>query len=226
MGFEGIGAAVRRKEDFRFLTGRGNYTDDINRPGQIYAVLLRSDRPHARLGGIDTTAAARPRAWWRSSPAPTWRRTMGGLPCGWLIHSKDGSPMAEPPHPVLAIGKVRHVGDPVAVVIATTKQAAKDAAELIEVDYRDLPAVASLTEAVKPGAPLVHDDAAGNLCYDWHIGDKAAVDAAFAGADHVVKLDLVNNRLIPNAMEPRAAIGEFDPATATTRSTPPARTRT
>jgi carbon-monoxide dehydrogenase large subunit len=135
---------------------------------------------------------------------------VGGLPCGWQIHNKDGSPMAEPPHPVLAIGKVRHVGDPVAVVIAETKQAAKDAAEQIVIDYQDLPGAASLRDAIAPGAALVHDDAPGNICYDWHIGDKALVDAAFAKAAKVVKLDLTNNRLIPNAMEPRAAVGEFD----------------
>ncbi len=153
MGFEGIGAAVRRKEDFRFLSGRGNYTDDINRPGQLYAVLKRSDRPHATIGGIDTAAAAKaPGVVAVFTGADLAADNVGGLPCGWQIHNKDGSPMAEPPHPVLAIGKVRHVGDPVAVVIATTKQAAKDAAELIAVDYQDLPAVASLTEAVKPGA--------------------------------------------------------------------------
>jgi carbon-monoxide dehydrogenase large subunit len=111
---------------------------------------------------------------------------------------------------VLAIGKVRHVGDPVAVVIAETRQAAKDAAEQIVIDYQDLPGAASLRDAIAPGAALVHDDAPGNICYDWHIGDKVLVDAAFARAAKVVKLDLTNNRLIPNAMEPRAAVGEFD----------------
>jgi carbon-monoxide dehydrogenase large subunit len=211
MGFEGIGASVRRKEDFRFLSGNGHYTDDINRPGQLYAYLKRSDRPHAKLGGIDTAAAAKaPGVVAVFTGADMAADGVGGLPCGWQIHNKDGSPMAEPPHPVMAVGKVRHVGDPVAVVIAKTKQAAKDAAELIVVDYQDLPAVASLTDAVKPGAPLVHDDVPGNVCYDWHIGDKAALEAAFAGAAKVVKLELENNRLIPNAMEPRAAVGDFD----------------
>jgi carbon-monoxide dehydrogenase large subunit len=135
---------------------------------------------------------------------------VGGLPCGWQIHNKDGSPMAEPPHPVLATGKVRHVGDPVVVVIAETKQQAKDAAEQIAIDYQGLPAAASLRDAIAPGAALVHDDVPGNICYDWHIGDKALVDAAFAKAAKVVRLDLLNNRLIPNAMEPRAALGDFD----------------
>ena len=191
--------------------GDGHYTDDINRPGQLYAYLKRSDRPHATLGGIDTAAAAKaPGVVAVFTGADMAADGVGGLPCGWQIHNKDGSPMAEPPHPVMAVGKVRHVGDPVAVVIAKTKQAAKDAAELIMVDYQDLPAVASLTDAVKPGAPLVHDDVPGNVCYDWHIGDKAALEAAFAGAHKVVKLELENNRLIPNAMEPRAAVGDFD----------------
>jgi carbon-monoxide dehydrogenase large subunit len=211
MGFEGIGASVRRKEDYRFLSGRGTYTDDINRHGQLHAYIKRSDRPHAKLGGIDTKVAAKaPGVVAVFTGADMAADNVGGLPCGWQIHNKDGSPMAEPPHPVLAVGKVRHVGDPVAVVIATTKQAAKDAAEALVIDYQDLPAVVSLGDAVKAGAALVHDDAAGNVCYDWHIGDKAAVDAAFAGAAKVVKLELENNRLIPNAMEPRAALGDFD----------------
>ncbi|MBV8614081.1 MAG: xanthine dehydrogenase family protein molybdopterin-binding subunit [Acetobacteraceae bacterium] len=211
MGHQGIGASVRRTEDRRFLSGRGNYTDDINRPGQLYAYILRADRPHARIGGIDTAAAGKaPGVVAVFTAAEMQAESIGGLPCGWQIHNKDGTPMAEPPHPVLAVGKVRHVGDPVAVVIAETRQQAKDAAEQITVEYEDLPAVATLREAVAPGAPLVHDDVPGNICYDWHLGDKALVDQAFAKAAKVVKLDLTNNRLVPNAMEPRAAIGEYD----------------
>jgi len=211
MPFEGIGASVRRKEDARFLNGRGNYTDDINRPGQLHAYIRRADRPHATIKGIDTSAAAKaPGVVAVFTGADLAADNVGGLPCGWQIHNKDGSPMAEPPHPVLAIGKVRHVGDPVAVVIAETKQAAKDAAEQIVIDYQDLPAAASLRDAIAAGAPTVHDEVPGNICYDWHIGDKAVVDAAFAKAAKVVKLDLTNNRLIPNAMEPRAAVGDYD----------------
>ena len=135
-----------------------------------------------RINSIDTAAAAKaPGVVAVYTGADMAADNIGGLPCGWQIHNKDGSPMAEPPHPVIAIGKVRHVGDPVAVVVAETKQAAKDAAELIVIDYQDLPAVASLRDAVAPGAALVHDDVPGNICYDWHIGDKAVVDAAFAG---------------------------------------------
>ena len=211
MGFEGIGASVRRKEDHRFLSGRGNYTDDINRPGQLYAVIHRADRPHARISGIDTSVAAKaPGVVAVYTGTDMQADGVGGVPCGWQVHNKDGSPMAEPPHPVLATGKVRHVGDPIAVVIAETRQQAKNAAELLVIDYEDLPAIAAVRDAVAPGAPLVHDDAPGNVCFDWHIGDKAIVDAAFAQAAHVVELDLTNNRLVPNAMEPRAAIGDFD----------------
>jgi aerobic carbon-monoxide dehydrogenase large subunit len=211
MGFEGIGASVRRKEDVRFLSGKGNYTDDINRPGQLYAVIKRADRPHATINGIDIAAAsAAPGVVKVFVGGDMAAEGIGGLPCGWQIHNKDGSPMAEPPHPVIAVGKVRHVGDPVAVVIAESKQQAKNAVELVEIDYTDLPAVANLTDAVKPGAVEVHDGVAGNICYDWVIGDKAVVDGVFAGAAKVVKLDLTNNRLIPNAMEPRVALGDFD----------------
>ena len=155
MGHEGIGAAVRRKEDLRFLNGRGHYTDDVNRPGQLYAYLRRSDRPHARLGAIDTAAAkASPGVVAVFTGADMAADGIGGLPCGWQIHNKDGSPMAEPPHPVLATGKVRHVGDPVVVVIAHTRQQAKDAAEKLAIDYHDLPGAAGLREALAPGAAI------------------------------------------------------------------------
>ncbi|MGE5202393.1 MAG: xanthine dehydrogenase family protein molybdopterin-binding subunit, partial [Acidobacteriota bacterium] len=138
---------------------------------------------------------------------------IGGLPCGWLVKSKDGSPMIEPPHPVLAQGRVRHVGDPVAAVIAESRDQAKDAAELIAVAYKALPAVIEASDAIKPGKPQIYDAAKRNICFDWHIGDPAVVDAAFKKAAHVTKIDIVNNRLVPNAMEPRAAIGEYDRGT-------------
>ncbi len=213
MGFEGIGASVRRKEDHRFLSGRGHYTDDLNQPGQAHAVIVRSDRPHARLLGIDAAAArAAPGVVAVFTGADLEADGVGGVPCGWQLHNKDGSPMAEPKHPVLAVGKVRHVGDPVCVVIGETRQEARNAAELLQIDYEDLPAVASVRDAIVPGAGQVHDDAAGNVCYDWQIGDGAVVDQAFATAKFRVRLDLTNNRLVPNAMEPRAAIGAFDPS--------------
>ncbi|MBB3899013.1 xanthine dehydrogenase family protein molybdopterin-binding subunit [Roseococcus suduntuyensis] len=210
--FEGIGASVRRKEDLRFLSGRGQYTDDINRPGQAHAYILRSPHAHARIKGVDTAAAsAMPgvAAIYTSADLAA----IGGIPCGWQIHNKDGTPMAEPKHPVLAEGKVRHVGDPVAVVVAETREQARDAAEHIHVDYEVLPASVTMTQAQAPGAPAVHDDNPSNLCYDWHIGDKAMTDAAFASAAHTVVFETTNNRLVPNAMEPRAAIGDYDTTT-------------
>ncbi|HVI90506.1 MAG TPA: xanthine dehydrogenase family protein molybdopterin-binding subunit [Dongiaceae bacterium] len=207
----GIGAAVKRREDFRFLTGRGNYTDDINRPGQTYAYILRSPHAHAKIGKIDTAKA-------KAAPGVVAIFTgadydKGGVPCGWQIHSKDGSPMIEPPHLPLCKDEVRHVGDQVTLVIAETYAQAKDAAELIEVTYNELPAIISTAKADQPGAPQVWPDAKNNTCYDWHIGDKAATDAAFAKAAHVTKIDLVNQRLVPNAMEPRVAVGDYDRAT-------------
>ncbi len=209
----GIGAAVKRKEDKRFLTGQGTYTDDIARPGQVYAYILRSPHAHARITRIDTAdAAAAPGVVAVFTGADMAKDAVGSIPCGWLVHSKDGSPMKEPPHPPLVVDRVRHVGDQVAVVMAETYAEAKDAAELIEVEYEELPAVVSAVDALN-GGPAVHDDVADNLCFDWEIGDAAATEAAFANAHHVTTLDLTNNRLIPNAMEPRAAIGEYDRAT-------------
>jgi aerobic carbon-monoxide dehydrogenase large subunit len=210
----GIGAAVKRKEDFRFLTGRGTYTDDINRHGQTYAIILRSPHASAKIKSVDTSRAKQaPGVVAIFTGADYAADGKGGLPCGWLIHSKDGSPMVEPPHPPLVADFVRHIGDQVAVVIAETKAQARDAAELIAVDYEELPPVVDTADALKAGVPQVWPQAKGNLCYDWHLGDKAAVDAAFAKADHVTKLDLVNQRLIANAMEPRAAVADFDRAT-------------
>ena len=214
MSENGIGAAVLRKEDDRLLTGRGQFTDDINRPGQAYMYILRSPLAHARIVSIDASAA-------EEAPGVVAVLTgremaddgVGGLPCGWLITSKDGSPMVEPPHPALPADRVRHVGDQVAAVIAETREAARAAAALVDVEYEELPAVATLASATGEGAPLVWDEAPGNICYDWEVGDAEATETAFRGADHVVSIDVVNNRLIPNAIEPRAAIGEYDSRT-------------
>jgi carbon-monoxide dehydrogenase large subunit len=209
-----IGAPLRRTEDRRFLTGRGTYTDDINRPGQLHAVFVRSPHASADLGRIDTAAAKRAAGVVAIYTADDLIKAgLGTLPCGWGVKSKDGTPMAEPPHPVLALGRARHVGDPVAVVIAETRDEAAAAAELVSVDYKPRAAAIAVDDAVKTGAPRVYDEVAGNLCYDWSIGDKAATDSAFAKAAHVTKLDLVNNRLVPNAMEPRAYIGEYERGT-------------
>ena len=201
-----IGASIRRKEDYRFLTGGGRYTDDINIANQTHAVFVRSPHAHARIKSVDIRAAkAAPGVVDVLVGQDVADAKINGLPCGWLITSTDGSPMKEPPHPILALDKVRYVGDHVAMVVAETLEQAKNAAELVEVDYEVLSAVVNVTAAAKAAA--LHDAAPDNHCYKWAIGDKAQVDAAFAQAAHVTKLDLTNNRLIPNAMEPRAAIG-------------------
>ena len=200
-----IGKSIARKEDQRFLTGVGQYTDDVVMPRQTYAAFLRSPHAHARIRSLDTGAAsAAPGVVAIFTGADLQESKIGGLPCGWLIHSKDGTPMKEPAHPVLAHEKVRHVGDQVALVVAETYLQAKDAAELIDVDYEILPAVAD-TATAAGNASSVHDDVPGNVCYDWSHGDAAAVEAAFARAAKVTSLEFVNNRLVPNAMEPRAA---------------------
>ncbi|WP_295645730.1 xanthine dehydrogenase family protein molybdopterin-binding subunit [uncultured Methylibium sp.] len=204
-----IGKPLLRREDARFLTGAGQYTDDVVLPGQSYGFFLRSPYAHARIKSIDTSKAlAAPGVVAVFTGADLAEAKVGGLPCGWLIHSKDGSPMKEPPHPVLAQGKVRHVGDQVALIVAESILQAKDAAELIEVDYDELPAVIDIRTADKAGS-AVHDDVPNNTCYDWGHGSKEAVDAAFARAAKVSRLDFVNNRLIPNAMEPRAANAHY-----------------
>jgi aerobic carbon-monoxide dehydrogenase large subunit len=211
----GIGAPVRRVEDQRFITGKGHYTDDINRPGQTYAYFLRSPHAHARIKGIDAAAAlAMPGVVAVLTGAELAADKIGNLICGWMIHSKDGSPMKMAPHPALANGKACHVGDPVAVVIAESQSLARDAAEKVNVDYEVLPAVVDPAKAQAPGAPQIHEVAAGNTIYQWSLGDAKATEAAFAAAKQVTRLDIVNNRLAPNPIEPRAAIGEYDSGTS------------
>jgi len=211
MSATGIGAPVRRKEDQRFITGKGQYTDDINRPGQAYAVFVRSPHAHASIKKIDTSAAMKsPGCLAVFTGEDIARDKVGNLFCGWMITSKDGSPMKAGTHPVLAQGKVRYVGDHVALVVADTLAQAKDAAEAVSVSYDVLPAVADVATAQNAGQAQVQADAPNNTVYQWHLGDKAATEAAFANARHVTKIDLVNNRLIPNAIEPRAAIAEYD----------------
>jgi carbon-monoxide dehydrogenase large subunit len=213
MSATGIGAPVRRKEDQRFVTGQGRYVDDFNRPGQTYAYFLRSPHAHANIRSIDARAAkAMPGVVGIFTGDDLAADKIGGLICGWMIHSKDGSPMKAGPHPALAQGKVRYVGDHVAVVVAETLAQAKDAAEAIVVDYEVLPAVVDTATATQAKI-AVHDVASDNTVFNWHLGDKAAVDQAFARAKHVTTIDLVNNRLVPNPMEPRAALGEYDPGT-------------
>lgn len=213
MGVEGIGARVARKEDKRFITGRGRYVDDVKVVGLTHAHFIRSPHAHAKVKSIDASAA-------KDMPGVVDVLTgqqlvddkIGNLICGWAITSKDGSPMKMGAWPAMAPDTVRFVGQAVAVVIAETKNQAKDAAEAVVVEYEELPAVSSMTAAIAKGAPQLHPEAPGNVVYDWSIGDEKATNDAFAKAANVVSLELTNNRLVPNAMEPRAAVAEYDPA--------------
>ncbi|WP_315702604.1 MULTISPECIES: xanthine dehydrogenase family protein molybdopterin-binding subunit [unclassified Bradyrhizobium] len=213
MGIEGIGASVVRKEDKRFITGKGRYVDDIKLLGMTYAHFVRSPHAHAKVRSIDTSAAeAMPGVVAVLTGRQLVDDKIGNLICGWAVTSKDGSPMKMGAWPAMAPETVRFVGQAVAVVIAESKNLARDAAEAVVVDYEELPAVPDMPSALKPGAPQLHPEAPGNVVYDWSIGDEAAVNAAFAKATNVVKLELTNNRLAPNAMEPRAAIADYDAA--------------
>jgi len=205
-----IGKSVERKEDARFLSGTGQYTDDVTLPRQSYGVFVRSPHAHAKIRSIDTAAAAKAEGVLGIFTGKDLAG-IGGLPCGWLINNLDGTPMKEPKHSVLAEGKVCYVGDHVALVVAESTAQAKAAAELVEVDYDVLPAVVDTATADK-AKTAVHDIAPDNVCYVWGCGDKAATDAAFAKAAHVTKLTFANNRLIPNAIEPRAANAAYDRA--------------
>ncbi|WFU73007.1 xanthine dehydrogenase family protein molybdopterin-binding subunit [Bradyrhizobium sp. CB2312] len=213
MGVEGIGARVVRKEDKRFITGKGRYVDDIKLTGMTHAHFIRSPHAHAKVKKIDSSAALKmPGVVAVLTGQQLVDDKVGNLICGWAITSKDGSPMKMGAWPAMAPETVRFVGQAVAVVIADSKNLARDAAESVVVDYEELPAVADMQSAIKAGAPQLHPEAPGNQVYDWVIGDEGAVSAAFSKAANVVKLDVTNNRLAPNAMEPRAAIADYDAA--------------
>src|SRR5690349_22640276 len=204
-----LGARVRRKEDPRFLTGRGLYTDDVRLLGTVHAAFVRSPHAHARILGIDLEAA-------RATPGVLAVFTgkdladggVNGIPTGWLLPELKPSN-----HHAIAVEKVHHVGEAVAVVVAESPYAARDAAELVSVDYDPLPAVADAEQALAPGAPIVRNAGDDNVCFRWQIGDAAATDAAFAQATTVVRQRLVNQRLIPVAMEPRASLATYVRAT-------------
>ena len=207
----GMGQSVRRVEDPRLLTGQGRYTADIDLDGQAYAHVLRSPMAHARIRSIDTAAAAAAPGVLKVYTAEDIKAAgLGTIPCRFPLKQANGDPMVAPPHPILADGAVRHVGDPVAFIVAETLEQARDAAELVEIDYDLLPAIVETDKARAPDAPQIWPEAAHNTCFHWENGDKAAVDAAFAKAAHVVKRRLINNRLVVNPMEPRAAIGDWD----------------
>ena len=208
----GIGAATRRREDARFLLGSGRYSDDIVLLNQTFAVFARSEVANGIIKNINTSEAEK-------MPGVITVFTgndfvdVGGNPAGWLINSRDGEPMKEPKRPVLAHGKVRHVGDAYAAVIAETEQQARDAAEKINADIMELPAIIDMTSALS-GSNYVHDEIETNQCFDWGwIEDnREATDNAIKNAHHVTTLELTNNRLVPNAMEPRCSIADYNAA--------------
>ena len=179
----GVGQPVHRVEDRRFITGRGNYVDDINQSRQAYAFMLRSPHAHARIRSIDAAAArATPGVLAVFTGEELARDGIGPIPCLSAGTNRDGSPAVWPPHPALTRDRVRHVGDTVAIVVAETAVAARDAAELVSVDYEPLPAVVDAVRALEAGRPQVWDEAPGNLCFDWEVGERATVERAMAGA--------------------------------------------
>ena len=209
-----IGQSVKRVEDKRFITGKGNYTDDIKLPGMVFGYFVRSPYAHANIKSVDTASASKATGVVKVFTGQDIADAgINGVPCGWQVNFKNGETMKEPPHPILVKDKVLHMGDAVAFVIANSYASAKDAAELVKVEYDILPAVSDPQEAVKAGAPLVHEDAPNNICFDWELGDpKEEVQAALNGAHHVTMLELTNNRVVPNAIEPRSAIGHYEDA--------------
>ncbi|CDX40210.1 putative carbon-monoxide dehydrogenase large subunit, coxL-like protein [Mesorhizobium sp. ORS 3359] len=213
MGIEGVGARVARKEDKRFITGGGRYVDDMVVPGMKHAVFVRSPHAHAQIKKIDVKKAqAMPGVVGVLTGKELKADGIGNLICGWMIHSKDGTPMKMGAWSPLAVDKVRYVGDAVVIVVADTKGQARDAAEAVEITYKELKAVVDATKAIQPGAPQIHAESDNNLIFDWEIGDGKATDAAIKSAAHVTRMKIVNNRLVPNAMEPRAALGHYDKA--------------
>src|SRR5947207_5999626 len=209
----GVGQPVRRFEDLRLITGQGSYTDDMAPAGSMQAYVLRSPSAHARIRRLDATAArAMPGVRLILTGEDVVADGLGNVPCMHPLNNRDGTPRHDTPRPVLAVEKVRHVGEPVAFVVAEKLSQARDAAEAIVVDYEGLPAVVDAAAATKPGAPQLYDHIASNLVFDWDNDqcDFAGTDQAFARAAHVPTLEMINNRVVANSMEPRNAIGDYD----------------
>jgi len=205
-----IGKSVKRREDARFLKGAGKYTDDIKLPKMTQAAFARSPYAHAKIVSIDTSGAEKAEG---VVAVYTANDACGqyGVPCGWQVNFKNGETMREPVHPLLAKDKIRHLGEAVAVIIAESLELARDAAELVEVEYEELPAVTDPKKAMAQGAPIVHDEWPDNAAFDWCIGnDRAEVEAALEAAHHVTELEFNNQRLAPNAIEPRSYIADYD----------------
>lgn len=208
-----IGQRIQRKEDRRFVTGEGRYVDDIALPGMAHAAVLRSPHAHAEIISIATEKAlAMPGVLAVFTGADLAAAAIGNLPVGWIVPHTKGGPMAQPPHPVLATERVRHVGDPIAFIVAETRAEAVSAMRAIEVEYARLPAVADLATALDPETHQIWSEAPGNLCYDWEVGDQAATERAFATAAHVTTVKLINNRVHASPMETRGTIGHYDPS--------------
>jgi carbon-monoxide dehydrogenase large subunit len=208
----GIGASVRRTEDVRFITGTGRYTDDINQPGQSYAVFLRSPHARARINAVDTSGALEVEGVIGVlTGADMAADGLGDLPCGWSVQQKDGSDMVSAPHPPLAVSVVNYAGEPYGLVIAESLAAARQGAEAVLTEFTELDPV--VDPAAARDSEQIHEGVPGNLAYEWELGEQAATDAALASAAHITRIELTNNRLIPNAMEPRAALGLYDSAT-------------
>jgi aerobic carbon-monoxide dehydrogenase large subunit len=209
----GVGQPVRRKEDDTLVRGKGKYTDDFNLPGQAYAWIVRSSHAHGIIRGIDTSAAkAMPGVLGVWTGTDLAAANYGPYTCGLPVKSRDGTPLLQTNRAALMSDKVRYVGDPVAFVVAETLAQARDATEAVVLDIDPLPAVTSAEEAAKPGAPQLYDHIPNNVALDYHYGDAAKVEAAFAGAAHVTRLDIVNTRVAVVAMEPRAALASYDKA--------------
>jgi len=210
----GLAQPVRRVEDPRLLKGGGRYTDDIHPASELHGTVLRSPHAAARIVSIDTSAAmGLPGVLAIYTHADLKADEIGDVPCAIPLKNRDGSPRANAPHPALANDAVRHVGDPVAFIVAETTQAGRDAAEAILVEYDLMPSVTDLATATHDGQPVIWPEAPNNICFDWEVGDRAKVDALFAQAAHVTKLTVVNNRVVANSMEARAALAEYDAAT-------------
>jgi carbon-monoxide dehydrogenase large subunit len=212
MGIEGVGARVARKEDKRFITGAGRYVDDMVVPGMKHAAFVRSPHAHAEIKIDVKKAQAMPGVIGVLTGKELKADGIGNLICGWMIHSKDGSPMKMGAWSPLAFDRVRYVGDAVVIVVAETKSQARDAAEAVDITYKELKAVVDAPKALERSAPQIHPEAEGNLIFDWELGDSMATHAAIKAAAHVTRMKIVNNRLVPNAMEPRAALGYYDKA--------------
>lgn len=204
-----VGQPLKRKEDQRLLAGKGRYVDDIRRPGETHAVFVRSPIAHGIIKSIDKSAAlASPGVLGVFTGKDIERDDWGSIPCGWVVTDRHGQPHKAVPHYALTPDRARYVGDHLAVVVAETYTQARDAAELVEIEFEELEPVVRLATAME--GPQIHDLAPQNLCYDWELGSRAEIDAVFERANHVTSLELVNNRLVPNAMEPRAALAEYD----------------